>query len=70
MVAPVMASGGACVWRKSGVRRSVVCSYIWHRGSIPGISALRPTQPPSHGYRGSIAGVNRYRVVTLTTDTI
>jgi hypothetical protein len=33
-------------------------------------SALRPTQPPSHGYRGSIAGVNRDRVVTLTTDTI
>jgi hypothetical protein len=28
-VVPVVGSGGDCVWRESGVRRSVLCWCIW-----------------------------------------
>jgi hypothetical protein len=35
MVAPIVASGGVCVWRESGVRRSDWCladavNILWH----------------------------------------
>jgi hypothetical protein len=29
MVAPTVGSGGACVWRESVVRRSVLCWCVW-----------------------------------------
>jgi hypothetical protein len=29
MMAPVVGSGGVCVWRESGIRRSVLCWCVW-----------------------------------------
>jgi hypothetical protein len=35
MAAPMVGSGGVCVWRESGVRRSVLC---WCAGQESGFS--------------------------------
>jgi hypothetical protein len=29
MVAPMMVSGGVCIWRESGIKRSGLCFYVW-----------------------------------------
>jgi hypothetical protein len=34
MVAPVVGSGGVCVWRESGVRRSVLCWCVWQESGF------------------------------------
>jgi hypothetical protein len=35
MVTPVVGSGGVCVWRESGVRRSVLCgAFGWNLASV------------------------------------
>jgi hypothetical protein len=34
MVAPMVGSGGICVWRESGVRRSVLCWCVWQESDF------------------------------------
>jgi hypothetical protein len=34
MVAPMVWSGEACVWRESGVRRSVLCWGVCHESGL------------------------------------
>jgi hypothetical protein len=33
-VAPMVGSGGVCVWRESGVRRSVLCWCVWQESGF------------------------------------
>jgi hypothetical protein len=34
MMAPVVGSGGFCVWREAGVRRSVLCWCVWEESGL------------------------------------
>jgi hypothetical protein len=34
MVESMVGSGGVCVWRESGVRRSVLCCCVWQESGF------------------------------------
>jgi hypothetical protein len=34
MVGPMVGSGGVCLWRESGVRRSVLCWCVWQESGF------------------------------------
>jgi hypothetical protein len=34
IVAPMVGSGGVCVWRESGVRGSVLCWCVWQESGF------------------------------------
>jgi hypothetical protein len=36
VVAPIVGSGGVCVWRESGVKRSVLCCCVWQESGFNG----------------------------------